>query len=244
MHPLLCNLGPVPVHSYGLMLALAVLASAWLFASQAQSRLGIVPDVIYDLVFWVVCFGIAGARLFFVLLNWNSFMPEPLEILMVWKGGLAWQGSFAGGIAAAVIYIRVHKLPLWPLLDTAAPFIALGHAIGRIGCLLNGCCYGQAASWGLYFPVWDARLIPTQIFMSLGQLAIYVVLRAVKPGREGNVFILYLLLSSMERFGIEFFRADHLVYGGLSIFQYICGIIFGVALVLLMRKGSRAHGTG
>jgi len=239
MHPIICYLGPVPLHSYGLMLALAVAVSAFLFAREARARLGIMPDVVYDLVFWVVLWGIIGARLFFVALNRRDFAAAPLEIIMIQNGGLAWQGSFAGGIAAAVVFIRRRKLPLWPLLDAAAPFIALGHAIGRIGCLLNGCCYGKPAAWGLYFPVWEARLIPTQIFMALGQLVIYAILRQSAPGlraRAGDCFILYLLLSSVERFTIEFFRADHEVYAGFSIFQYICAAIFAVALILLFRK--------
>ena len=95
------------------------------------------------------------------------------------------------------------------------------------------------AAWGLYFPVWEARLIPTQIFMALGQLVIYAILRQSAPGlraRAGDCFILYLLLSSVERFTIEFFRADHEVYAGFSIFQYICAAIFAVALILLFRK--------
>ncbi|MBF0595131.1 MAG: prolipoprotein diacylglyceryl transferase [Candidatus Omnitrophica bacterium] len=238
MFPLICHIGPFPVYSYGLMLALAVLASSYLLARDA-AVIGIKPDVIYDLVFWVVVSGILGARLFYVSFNWDVYAASPVEIVKLWQGGLAWQGSFAGGMLGAVVFIRRQRLPLWPLLDAAAPYIALGQAIGRIGCLLNGCCYGKAADWGLYFPVWGERLIPTQLFMSLGQLVIFAILRYLglrRQMRVGQIFILYLLLSSVERFTIEFFRADHVLYGPFSIFQYVCLALFVAALVLLMRR--------
>lgn len=242
MFPVICHIGPVPVYSYGLMLALAVFVSSVLLAKDAL-RLGISRETIYDLVFWVVVCGIIGARVFYVLLNLDFFLRSPVEILMLPKGGLAWQGSFAGGLLAGIVFIRRKKLPLWPLLDMSAPYIALGHAIGRIGCLLNGCCYGKPVIWGLYFPVWEERLIPTQIFMSLGQLVIFLLLRwrisTGTGGRDGQIFILYLLLSSVERFGIEFFRADHELYCGLSIFQYISMAIFAIAIIVLSREKFR-----
>jgi len=236
MHPLIAHIGHFPVYSYGFLLAVAILTSSYLLARDA-ARIGIARDVIYDLVFWVVISGICGARLFYVGLNLEFFMAQPLEILMLQKGGLAWQGSFAGGLAGTIIFTRKHGLALWPLLDTAAPYIALGHAIGRIGCLLNGCCYGKAAAWGLYFPVWEERLIPTQLFMSLAQLFIFFLLRLFqrREGFQGRVFVLYLLFSSIERFGIEFFRADHELYFGLSIFQYVCVSIFFIALAIYAR---------
>ena len=242
MCPIIAHFGPFPVHSYGLMLAVAVMVSSFLLARDA-ARIGIAREVIYDLVFWVVLSGILGARIFYVILSWDSFASQPLEILMIYKGGLAWQGSFIGGLAGGLIFIRRHGLPLWPLLDLVAPYIALGQSIGRIGCLLNGCCYGKPAAWGLYFPVWEERLIPTQIFMSLGQLLIFGILRGLqgKPGANGRIFVAYLLLSSVERFGIEFLRADHDLYWGLSIFQYVCLMIFMSALVLLARLSSKGR---
>ena len=223
------------------MLAIAVMVGSWLLASAAHSKMGIKPDDIYDLAFWVVLSGMLGARLFYVLLNLDYFAASPLEIIMVQKGGLAWQGSLVAGLGAAILYIKSKNWPLFTLLDLAAPYIALGHAIGRIGCLLNGCCYGKAAAWGLYFPVWQTRLVPTQVFMSLGQLAIFLVLRTAqsKARRGGQIFVWYLLLSAAERFTIEFFRADHDVYWGLSIFQYVCIGIFITALAVNFRLERR-----
>ena len=237
MFPVICHLGPVPVYSYGLMLAIATLVTGLLVTRDAKSRLGIHPDIVYDLVFWVVLFGIVGARVFYVFLNWGYFFAEPLEIVMVQKGGLAWQGSLLAGLFTGVVFLKRKKVPLWKFLDIAAPYIALGQAIGRIGCLLNGCCYGKPAAWGIYFPVLEARLIPTQIFMSLGQVAIFLLLRALQPKarRNGQVFVWYLMFSAVERFAVEFFRADHELYFGLSVFQYICVGIFVAALMVNAR---------
>ncbi len=235
MFPVICHIGPFAVYSYGLMLALGVLSASFLTAQEAFKR-GIPKDVVYDLAFWVVLWGILGARLFYCLLNFDYFLQFPLEILMLQKGGLAWQGSLLTGALAGILFIRKKKLPLWTVLDIAAPFIALGHAIGRVGCFLNGCCYGQAPAWGVYFPVWHQRLIPTQIYMSFGELAVFLILRVLQQrgGQpQGRLFLLYLLLSSVERFIVEFYRADHVVlWGGLSIFQYICAGIVILALVI------------
>ncbi|MBF0569542.1 MAG: prolipoprotein diacylglyceryl transferase [Candidatus Omnitrophica bacterium] len=231
MHPIICHIGPVPLYSYGFMLASALLICSWLTARDAQ-KIGIPSDAVYDLSFWVVLFGIIGARLFFILLNLDYFAANPLESVMFWKGGLAWQGSMVLGLAATFVYIKAKKLSLGKFLNVVAPYVALGQAIGRIGCLLNGCCYGKPASWGIYFPNFGERLQPTQIYMSLSELAIFLILRAVQPKvkRGGQLFILYLLLASIERFFIEFARADHEnLWLGLSVFQYVCVTIFVLA---------------
>ena len=232
MFPIVCQIGPFAVYSYGLMLALAVIVASFLSAREAR-RFGIAPETTYDLAFWVVLWGILGARVFYILLNFDYFLQFPWEAVMLQKGGLAWQGSLVAGALAGVYFIRRKRLPVLLLLDAVAPFLALGHAIGRIGCLLNGCCYGKAAAWGLYFPLWHERLQPTQIYMSLGELAVFFILRhwqkrGITPA--GRLFVLYLVLSSLERFIVEFFRADHTaLWLGLSIFQYACVLIMAAA---------------
>lgn len=243
MYPVICKLGPIPVYSYGLMLAIAVMVTGWLTARDAEVKLGVKRDDAYDLVFWVVLFGILGARIFYVLLNPGQFWAAPLEIIMIQKGGLAWQGSLVAGLAVGIFYLRKKKFPLLPFLDISAPYIALGQAIGRIGCLLNGCCYGKLAAWGLYFPVWEERLQPTQIYMSLGQIAIFLILRSLQPRMKvaGKVMIWYLMLSAVERFTVEFFRADHGLYWGLSIFQYVCIAIFLTALMVNRQLNKRIY---
>ena len=238
MFPVVCRIGPFTLYAYGLMLALAVIAASFLAAREARQR-GVAQADVYDLAFWVVLWGILGARVFYVFLDVDHYRQFPIEVLMLHKGGLAWQGSLLAGLAAGVLFIRRRKLPLVPLLDIVAPFIALGQAIGRVGCLLNGCCYGKAVAWGLYFPVWGERLHPTQIYMSLGDLAVFIILRGLQErgGQPaGRLFILYLILSSLERFTVEFYRADTLVlWGGLTLFQYTCAAFIAIAVIINAR---------
>jgi phosphatidylglycerol:prolipoprotein diacylglycerol transferase len=242
MHPVICHIGPFALYSYGLMLAIAVITASFLTAREAQ-KCGIPRDAVYDLAFWAVLWGILGARVFYVFLNADHFLEFPVEIFMLQKGGLAWQGSLVAGVLAGVFFIRRKKLPLLMLLDIAAPFLALGHAIGRIGCFLNGCCYGKPSVWGVYFPVWQEYLLPTQLYMVAGELAVFLILRSLQQRSDrplGRLFVLYLMLSSLERFVVEFFRADHvLLWGGLSIFQYVCLLITGVAVIINLRLARR-----
>ena len=134
MFPIILKIGPVTIYSYGLMMAVAVMVCVFLLSRDARS-LGISSEKIFDFVFWVVLSGIAGARLFFILLNLDYFVRDPLEIVMLQKGGLAWQGSLIAGTVAALVYIRKQKLPLAPFLDIIAPYVALGQAGVNIFCL-------------------------------------------------------------------------------------------------------------
>jgi phosphatidylglycerol:prolipoprotein diacylglycerol transferase len=235
MWPEICRIGPFTVYSYGMMLAVAVILCAALMGREAQ-RIGTTREMIYDLIFWLVVGGIAGARIFYIVLNWEMFRGHPLEILMVQHGGLAWQGGLLGGGLAGWGYIKKKALPLWSTLDLAAPYIALGHAIGRIGCFLNGCCYGREVSWGIYFPVHGAHLHPTQLYDVGGLLIVFLILKFFQKRRgwpAGQLFVCYLTLASIQRFINEFFRGDHQhTFWGLSIYQWVSIGIFTVGLVL------------
>jgi phosphatidylglycerol:prolipoprotein diacylglycerol transferase len=214
------------------MLAIAVVVCT-LFLIRDARRQGLASSVVLDLAFWTVLSGIVGARIFFVLLNIDFFIHYPLEIIMLQHGGLAWQGGLIGGTLAAVLFIWKTKLPFGKIADLAAPYVALGQAIGRIGCFLNGCCYGKEVSWGIYFEVHAAHLHPTQLYASLGLLAIFFILKKYQPYARpsGRVFFLYLILASTQRFIVEFFRADHEIFWmGLSIFQVVSLIVLIGAL--------------
>jgi len=222
------------------MLAVAVLICSFLLGKDAE-RQGFPREKIYDLIFWVVLSGIVGCRIFFVFLNLSYFQENPWEIWMIHRGGLAWQGGLILGGITAFIYMRAKNLPILKTFDLLAPYIALGHAIGRLGCFLNGCCYGREVSWGIYFPVHDAHLHPTQLYEAASLLLIFFLLKNYqkKTVSIGHVFIAYLLLSSLQRFFVEFFRADHTsVWGTLSIFQLVSLGIFFIALYAKTRLKS------
>jgi len=148
-------------------------------------------------------------------------------------------------MAAGVFYLKRKKLPILRVIDLTVPFVALGQSIGRVGCLLNGCCYGKAAAVGLYFPVHQFILIPVQIYSSILLLVIFVILRFLqeRPHREGQILCAYLLLYSVKRFFIEFWRADNpVIFLGLTLFQVLSILMFSgavISLVLMKTKKSK-----
>jgi len=247
MHPILLKVGPVTLYSYGVMLVVAFVAAAWLAVRRARrmpagSR-AVSPEQILDLFSLTLLGGILGARMFYVMLHWDLFMRAPLEIVAIWHGGLVWYGGLAGGVLAVALYARAHRLGFLRVVDQCIPFLALGHAIGRVGCLLNGCCYGKPTdAWcGLVFPGATMAVVPTQLLEAAGLLLLYVILRLLQrpvllqyPGR---LFGGYLAGYAALRFGLEFARGDQAPWWmGLTLQQ---GLSIGMALagvVLLCRR--------
>ena len=243
MFPIICQFGPVTVYSYGFMLAVAAVVCTFL-ASRDAKKIGIPPGVIPDFTFGTVVAGILGARLFYILLNFRFFMDHPLEIVMIQNGGLAWHGGLIAATLAGLRFIHRKKLHLPTMFDLVAPYAALGESIGRVGCFLNGCCFGREAAWGIYFPVHDARLHPTQLYAMAGLFILFFILRHYrKIGKiPGDVFVLYLFGASLLRFTIEFFRADHYVLVlGLSVYQWVCVGLIAVAVYVHLRLKSRTR---
>ena len=239
MLPVLCQIGPFSIYSYGLMLALAFLAAAYLARAQARKE-GLDAELIFNLSFFSLLWGILGARLFYIFENLSYYIKNPLETLMLQRGGLSWFGGLGAGFLFAFLYLRKKKAPLLRALDLLAPFLALAQAIGRIGCFLNGCCFGKFSPSGIYFPVHASTLIPTQLYSCLILLFIFMIVRPLqdKPHRRGEVFFTYLLLDSLGRFIIEFWRADNPeVFHGLTLFHLLSLAVFffSVASLLLIK---------
>ncbi len=235
MHPILFKFGHFTIYSYGVMLATAVLVCTY-FLSLDAKRYDISRDTAYDLVFWCMLWGIIGARIFYIIIEWPYFSENLWEIPMLQKGGLAWQGGFLGGALAGIWFAQSKKLSLKPLLDLAAPYVALGQSIGRIGCFLNGCCYGKPVAWGIYFPSHDARLYPTQLFETISLFVIFLILKRAqtKPHQAGFIFVFYLWLAAIERFVVEFYRGDTIPFWyGLTLAQYVAFGVFVIGLVLM-----------
>lgn len=236
MYPIICKIGQVTVYSYGLMLVIAFAAASGLACRYAKLK-GINPDIVFNLLFVGFIFGIIGARAFYVFENLGYYKNNPLEIIMLNKGGLSWFGGLILGIGAGLAYLKKKKLAILKMLDLIIPFVALAQAIGRIGCLLNGCCFGKNAGFGIYFHVHNAVLIPTQLYSSLILVLIFIILRFIqdRPHKQGQVFFTYLLLYSIKRFSIEFLRADNpVIFLGLTLFQLMSIFIFCVAVAKLI----------
>ena len=246
MHPILLTCGPFTLYSYGAMLVVAFLVAIGL-AGRAARRLppalvAITAEQLVDFACLSLLGGMLGARLVYVLLQWNVFLRDPLEILALWHGGLVWYGGFLGGLVAGWLYARAKGLAFLRVMDQVIPFLALGHAIGRLGCFLNGCCFGKPTeAWcGVVFPGQGVRVYPTQLFESAGLLFLYIMLRRLQRppilARPGSVFGCYLIGYAGLRFLIEFFRGDQAIWwAGLTLQQLISIGIFAIGSGLLLR---------
>ncbi|MDD5128202.1 MAG: prolipoprotein diacylglyceryl transferase [Candidatus Omnitrophica bacterium] len=224
MLPEICHIGPFTIYSYGLMLVLAFFVSSYLAVRQAR-KMQIDSEKIFNLMFYVFICGIIGSRILYILINLPYYFKNPLEVIMLQHGGMAIFGGIISGFIFAWLFIRRNKMDLLVTLDLLAPFIALGQAIGRIGCYLNGCCYGKDH-------------IPTQLYSSLMLFLIFLVLRFMQERNHtpGKILYFYLFFYSIKRFSIEFFRNDSpRILAGLTIFQLLSLAMFFLSLVMLIR---------
>ncbi|MFA5437169.1 MAG: prolipoprotein diacylglyceryl transferase [Candidatus Omnitrophota bacterium] len=238
MHPEICSIGPLVIYSYGAMLVLAFLIAVSLACREAK-RQGIDPDFIFNLNFIVFIFGIIGARIFFVVENLGYYLKDPLEIIMLSRGGMSWFGGLFLGLISGLIYLKMKRQVIYRIMDLGVPFLVLAQSLGRLGCFFNGCCFGKESVYGVYFPVHGLVLIPTQLYSSFILLLIFIILRflQLRPHRLGQVFYTYLFLYSIKRFFIEFFRADNkLIIFNLTLFQLISIAIFIIAVFKLVNR--------
>ena len=222
MYPVICKIGPFTVYSYGLMLVVAFFVSTALAAQKAKKQ-NINPDIIFNFSFIVFISGVIGSRIFYVIENLGYYVKNPLEIIMLQHGGLSWFGGLLMGSLMGTIYLKNKKLAVYKTLDLVIPFVALGQAIGRIGCLLNGCCFGKT-------------LIPIQTYSSLILIFIFMALRFLQDGahKDGEIFFTYILLYSIKRFFTEFWRMDNaILLFGLTLFQLISIVLFCFSLLKL-----------
>ncbi len=235
MYPEICKIGPFTVYSYGLMLVLAFIVSSTIASFQARNQ-DINPKTIFNLSFLVLVLGIIGACIFYIIENLGYYIKNPFEIIMLQHGGLSWFGALTLGVFSGILYLKNKKLPVYKVLDLIVPFVALAQAVGRVGCLLNGCCFGKESRFGIYFPFHNKVLVPVQIYSSLILIFIFISLRLLqeRPHRDGQIFYIYLLLYSLKRFFIEFWRADNaVILLGLTLFQLISIALFFIAIVKL-----------
>ena len=256
MFPTLFRIGPIEIHTWGTLLMFGFLAGI-LVARRESRRLGIPPDVALDLGLWVLVSGVLFARAVFVALNWSDFAARPADALYIWReGGLSFHGGLGGGIIAGAIFSKWRRIPFWSLADLTAPGLALGYAIARIGCFLNGCCYGAptALPWGVRFPLYpDSQITtepshPTQLYATLGSLAIFAVLLLVRNrlSARGQLFLLYLALYAIMRSGLEVLRKGYsarILVDGITQGQFVSALIFVIAVVGMV-VAHRRRGAG
>jgi phosphatidylglycerol:prolipoprotein diacylglycerol transferase len=265
MHPELFKIGPIVVRAYGVMLFMSFVVGLFYVRYKAKHK-KISPDFVTNLSFLVIFAGIIGARLFYVFYHWSEFSGNLLDIINPFGGGgtigiagLNLYGGLIFAIGAGIIYIIIKKAPFLDTLDIFAPPIALGTFFTRIGCFLNGCCFGKQCDlpWGMHFPensipyaiFQDQAIHPTQLYMSFYGLALFLVLHYLdrKDHFSGMLFAIFLIVEGFFRFVIEFVRyyeqamIPNLFGMEMTYNHLVAAILFilGWALFFYLRKRAK-----
>ncbi|MDD5178228.1 MAG: prolipoprotein diacylglyceryl transferase [Candidatus Nanoarchaeia archaeon] len=242
INPVLLTVFGLEIRYYGLIYVVSFILAYFILKKLSKEKE--INLNVEDFLFYIVIGAIVGARIFYVLFyNLNYFILNPEEIIMLWKGGLSFHGGLVGAIIAGIIYSRIKKLNFWKLADISVIPLAFSLFLGRIGNFINGELYGRITnvSWAVKFPNQDVYRHPSQLYESLKNLFIFIVLiftrkTAHKPGFQ---FALFMGLYSVLRFIVEFFRAPDpqigLIYG-LTLGQILNIPLFLISLYLLIVK--------
>ena len=244
MHNDLLKIGPVTIHGYGLMIAIGSLVALWAGIRLAK-RKGLNPDALYTITALSLIGGFACAKVLFIIVDWKTFIADPLTTLG--SDGFVIYGGIIGAIFIDGLYCKIKKLSFWDYFDIVLPAVAIAQGFGRIGCFLAGCCYGLEMDTPISIVFHDSDfapngvpLLPTQLMSSAGCfimaaiLIIYYIRKDRKPGTTGA---LYLIIYSIGRAIIEFFRNDHRgAIGPLSTSQFISIFILIAGIVIFAVK--------
>jgi phosphatidylglycerol:prolipoprotein diacylglycerol transferase len=259
MHPVLFDFHGLTIYSYGVLLAASYLLGLQ-FALVRARRRGLDGQRVMDLGIWIIVSALVGAKLLLFIVDFKQFTSNPRDLLGLARSGGVFYGGLIAAVTVALIYLRRHRLPLWTTTDVFAPGIALGHVVGRMGCLLAGCCFGTPTSmpWAITFtdPAAAANvgtplgvpLHPTQLYEAGAELLILVFLLVWERrghGFPGRTFWSYMLLYGVSRFVIEFYRGDSrgMVFDALSTSQFVSVILVPLAIVMLFLLSRRVDPT-
>lgn len=260
MHPILLRLGPLELTSYG-----ALVAAGWLagitFLSARRARMGLSEQGFWSLIYWLFGGALVGGKLLYLLVELPALLSGELSLVRDLRFGFVFYGGVLGAMAGGAWQARKQGFSFLAVGDHIAAALPLGHAIGRLGCLLAGCCYGRPTSlpWGLALggdpasstapQLWGVPLHPAQLYESAANLAIFGfiaawALPAVEGGRlkRGTAFLLYLALYGAARFAVELFRFDDrgATLPPLSPSQWLALALSGAAVVTMWRRGVKA----
>ncbi|RPI37853.1 MAG: prolipoprotein diacylglyceryl transferase [Nitrospiraceae bacterium] len=251
MFPVLIKIGPLTIHTYGLLIAIGFLVALAL-ALRETKKTDLPNERIIDVGFYALIAGIIGARLFFIATEWQHFSENPLDMVKIWEGGLVFYGGVLFAVPTIIWYAKKNMLPLWQTADIWAPSIAIGHAIGRLGCFCAGCCYGRPADglpWAVTFTKPESLAIigtplhPTQLYESAAELLNFLILITLRRHQSfrGQLFWVYILNYSIIRSVVELFRGDEVrgfLFPGFSYSQSISVVMFltSVAFLLVLKK--------
>lgn len=248
MNPIAFTIGPVTIRWYGIMIACGLMGAVILLQRNRRYA-GLSAEQVSDMVLYTVISGILGARIFYVLQFWDQFKYEPAEIIRIDHGGLVFYGGFICALFTTCVYCKWKKISIPELLDIYSPSLALAHAFGRIGCFMNGCCFGKPSDswWAVQFPQGYTpasvfpfqKLHPVQLYEAFCNILLFILLQfCIKKLKPGRLAALYAIGYGILRFGLEFFRGDHknLIFNALTPAQFIsllmipAGIVFWIYL--------------
>jgi phosphatidylglycerol---prolipoprotein diacylglyceryl transferase len=259
MHPILFQSGWLTLYSYGVLAAAGFLA-ALLLAHRRASRMGLDPNSIWNLGIYGILFSLAGSKLWLLLSEWDYFSAHPRQIF-TWatvQSAGDYYGGMVGGVVFILLYTYFQKLSFWSVMDLFAAPIAVGHAIGRLGCFAAGCCYGKptALDWGVTFtsPLAEkisgtplgVALHPTQLYESAAEFLNFAILLWLGAKRRfsGQIIGAYFMLYGLERGSIEFFRGDPgrtlLFHDRVSLMQLVSVALILVGAFLWLRPHAQA----
>ena len=242
------QLGPLTLHVYGIMTAIGYL-SAFLISERRGKKMGMDTDILYGIFWCAVLGGSAGSRLLYYIVSFRDILKDP-SILWNFQNGWVVYGGIIGGVLASMVYCRYKKADFVRYLDLVIPAVAFAQGCGRLGCFFAGCCYGRETDSIFHIQYWQSeyapngvKLIPTQIYSSIGDFALAFLLMAYakREPKKGKIAAGYGILYSIGRFVIEMFRNDHRgALGALSTSQMISIVILvlGIGGFVLAEKRS------
>ncbi len=240
MDPIAFSIFGVDVAWYGILIALAMFVGTMLGIKEAN-RVGLGEDTLLDFLIIALPLSIIGARMYYVIFEWDRYRGSFKEILNIRNGGLAIHGGVITAIIVAIVFTKVKKIDFWVLADIAAPSLVLGQSIGRWGNYINQEAHGGPTDlpWGIM--VEGVKVHPTFLYESIWNIGIFIFLIWYRKNHQkipGELFLLYLALYSFIRVLIEGLRTDSLMLGNIRIAQLvsIMGIFIGVALFIYKRK--------
>jgi len=252
MFPIILKLGPLNIYSYGLMLFISFVVGIKIVEHRAK-KFGVDPKKITDLALVVLIAVVVGSRLLYVIFHWGEFKDDLIGIIAFWRGGLAglmFYGGLVGAILAGILYAKSQKMPLLKMLDAVAPAIVLGEFFTRIGCFLNGCCFGKPtdSACGIVFPqnspagyiFPNTKIHPTQLYSSLAGLSLFFFALWLEKRKlkEGLLFFIVMALYSFYRLMIDFVRYYEDT-GNFWINQAISIGLIGVSVLMIFYVNRR-----
>lgn len=239
--PIAFSIGEITVYWYGIIIASAILIGL-IIAKLLDGQYGVSYDNVEEFVLWAIPVSVICARIYYVAFSWNSYKYDLLSVFKIWEGGIAIYGAIIGAVITAIVYCKIKKIKLFDLLDYCVPMLALGQAIGRWGNFVNREAYGSETNSFFRMELLQKSgeyisVHPTFLYESLGLLLVFILLMLWKRKFSGEETAIYFLLYGILRAGIEWLRADSLMFYGVKVSMVLSIVLSaGAFLVLIIEK--------